>query len=253
MQKYISNIIPRIRKYTQKLNDLTSIEDRKWVSINNLEEKTVYIFRQKNIDLLISQNGIVRKCKWDYIDENTILVEREDGTFLFKNGFLDENILALTLDGSHEYVLFVNEDKFDTGIKKVSEIEDYLNSSYLSNQKQINTISSRSNKIDHSLNSNYQPVQSEKFNPENYPNVLTQIDEIVNFIPTDKRKIFCEIFIEKLKNLDIARYKKGNKDLVDILERVQIGYDKVSSLYNDKFFDSKFIGGLEKYIISKMN
>jgi hypothetical protein len=66
MKTYISDIIPKIQKFSQKLDNLTLLTNQHWVVIDNVEnEKNVYIFRQNN-ELLISQNGKVEKAKWEY-------------------------------------------------------------------------------------------------------------------------------------------------------------------------------------------
>ena len=70
--------------------------------------KNVYIFR-KNNELLISSNGEVEKGRWEYLGNNSLLIDKKDKSYLFKHGFFDENVLALKIDGREEYAFLVNK------------------------------------------------------------------------------------------------------------------------------------------------
>jgi len=87
VRTYISDIIPRIQKFSQKLDNLTLLTNKHWVVIDEIDNnKNVYIFRQNN-ELLISQNGKVEKAKWEYLGNNSILIYRNSESYLFKHGF----------------------------------------------------------------------------------------------------------------------------------------------------------------------
>ena len=59
MKTYISDIIPKIQRFSQKLDDLTILTNQHWVSIGEIgQTKRVYIFRAED-KLIISDNGIV--------------------------------------------------------------------------------------------------------------------------------------------------------------------------------------------------
>ena len=78
MKTYFSDIIPKIQNFSQKLDNLTLLTNQHWVAIDGINDtKTVYIFRQ-NSDLLISLNGIVEKAKWEYLGNNSILIDRKN-------------------------------------------------------------------------------------------------------------------------------------------------------------------------------
>lgn len=63
MKTFIADIIPRIQKYSQKLDNLTLLTNQHWVVVDEItNSKTVYIFRPNN-ELLISKNGKVEKAK----------------------------------------------------------------------------------------------------------------------------------------------------------------------------------------------
>lgn len=131
MKTFISDIIPRIQKYSQKLDNLTLLTNQQWVVIDEIDNaKTVYIFRQNN-ELLISKNGKVEKAKWEYLGNNLLLIDRKDESYLFKHGFFDENILALKIDGKDEYAFLVNETRFDRELNSLENIFIFLNEKYL--------------------------------------------------------------------------------------------------------------------------
>ena len=76
MQTYISDIIPKLQRFSSKLDNLTMFINKHWVVIDELENsKTVYIFRINN-ELLISKNGKVEKAKWEYLGQNSLIIEQ---------------------------------------------------------------------------------------------------------------------------------------------------------------------------------
>lgn len=131
MKTYFSDIIPKIRRFSQELDNLTLLTNQHWVVIDDIDKrKNVYIFRQNN-ELLISQNGRVEKAKWEYLGHNSLLIERKDESFLFKHGFFDENILALKLDGTEGYAFMVNETRYDKELNSIETIVEFLNEKYI--------------------------------------------------------------------------------------------------------------------------
>lgn len=110
MKTYIADIIPKLQRFSQKLDNLTLLTNQHWVVLDELESsKTVFIFRSNN-ELLISRNGKVEKAKWEYLGNNSILIDQKEASHLFKQGFFDENVLALKVDSKEEYAFLVNEN-----------------------------------------------------------------------------------------------------------------------------------------------
>ena len=132
MQTYIADIIPKLQKFSKKLDDLTLLTNQHWVVLDELTKaKNVYIFRSNN-ELLISSNGKVEKGKWEYLGNNSLLIDRKEESFLFKHGFFDENVMALKIDGKEEYALLVNENRFDGEMNSKDKVLEFLSSRYLS-------------------------------------------------------------------------------------------------------------------------
>lgn len=134
MKTFISDLIPKLQRFSQKLDNLTLLTNQHWVVIDDISKnKNVYIFRANN-DLLISQNGKVEKAKWEYLGNNSLLIDRKDQSYLFKHGFFDENILALKFDSKDEYAFLINENKYDGELNSIDRIIDFLTKKYLEPQ-----------------------------------------------------------------------------------------------------------------------
>jgi hypothetical protein len=131
MKTYLADIIPKINRYSEKLDNLTLITNQHWVVLDELRNsKFVYIFRS-NYELLISQNGKVEKGKWEYLGNNSLLIERKDESYLFRHGFFDSNILALKVDGKDEFAFLVNENNYGGDLNSIEKVLDFLERKYL--------------------------------------------------------------------------------------------------------------------------
>lgn len=131
MKTFFSDIIPKLQRYSHKLDNLTLLTNQHWVVIDEmLNSKNVYIFRANN-ELLISQNGKVEKARWEYLGNNSLLIDRKNESYLFKHGFFDENILALKVDSKEEYAFLINENKFDGELNSLNKVIEFLSKTYL--------------------------------------------------------------------------------------------------------------------------
>jgi hypothetical protein len=111
MQKYVLDIIPKIRNFSKKVDDMTLLIGQRWVMFNpQSESKTTYIF-QREPELLISVNGKVEKSTWQYLGNSGLILGTTNGSYLFLIEFFDESILALKADSEHEYLVLINEVK----------------------------------------------------------------------------------------------------------------------------------------------
>ena len=131
MKTFISDLIPKLQRFSQKLDNLTLLTNQHWVVIDDIgNNKNVYIFRTNN-DLLISQNGKVEKAKWEYLGNNSLLIGKKEESYLFKHGFFDENILALKVDSRDEYAFLINENKYDGELNSLEKVIEFLTKKYL--------------------------------------------------------------------------------------------------------------------------
>ena len=170
MKTFLLDIFPKIQKYSMKLDDLTLLTNQHWVVIDEIKNsKNVYIFRAKN-ELLISQNGKVEKGKWEYLGNKSLLIDKGNESYLFKHGFFDENILALKVDSSEEYAVFVNENKYEGELNSIERVKDFLNISYLQSDliKQIDKTQKPVLNEDVELNSTDKPNEDVDHAVHNY-------------------------------------------------------------------------------------
>lgn len=141
MKTYIADIIPKIQRHSKRLDDLTILTNQHWVVIDEINStKNTYIFRT-NGELLISQNGKVQKARWEYLGNNSLLIDMDKESYLFKHGFLDSNILALKVENKDEYAFFVNENKYEGEINSPMHAIDFLEKKYAlisENEREIN-------------------------------------------------------------------------------------------------------------------
>jgi hypothetical protein len=135
MKTFITDIIPKIQRFSQKLDDLTKLTNQHWVSLGDLNHsKRIFIFRPNN-QLLISDNGIVEKGAWEYLGNQSLLIETKAQNYLLKHAFFDENIIALKLDSTDSYAFFVNETKYQKELNNIDDILKFLDDKYLKNNK----------------------------------------------------------------------------------------------------------------------
>lgn len=157
MKTFLSDIFPRIQRYSEKLDNLSLLTNQHWVSIDDiLSNKTVYIFRTNN-ELLVSTNGKVEKEKWEYLGNKSLLIDKKTDSYLFKQGFFDENILALKVDSSEEYAVFVNENKYDGELNSIDRVFDFLRRTYLE-PSIISNIETKTGQIITPKNPNLKPI-----------------------------------------------------------------------------------------------
>ena len=131
MRTYLSEIIPKIKRYSEQLDNLTLLTGQHWVMLDDIDNyKKVFIFRNSN-DLLISINGRVAKGRWEFLGNNTLLIEHNNNSFLYRHGFFDKNILALKIDGVNEYSFLINETKFEGELNSLENITKFLEDRYL--------------------------------------------------------------------------------------------------------------------------
>jgi hypothetical protein len=139
MKTFIADIIPKIERFSKRLDDLTKLTNQHWVSLGDINQsKRVFIFRPNN-QLLISDNGIVEKGSWEYLGNQTLLMDTKQESYLLKHGFFDENVIALKLDSTDSYAFFVNETKYHKELNNISDIIKFLSNKYLNG----NTLSSK--------------------------------------------------------------------------------------------------------------
>ncbi|MES2485434.1 MAG: hypothetical protein V4581_05705 [Bacteroidota bacterium] len=130
MKTYVADIIPKIERFSQRLDNITMLVNHHWVVLDELaQSKTVYIFKS-NGELIIAVNGKVEKARWEYLGNNALLIDIKEQSYLFRHGFFDRNILALKLDSANEYAVLVNENRYQNELNTIAAVLDFLNQTY---------------------------------------------------------------------------------------------------------------------------
>ncbi len=127
MKYYFSSIIPKIASFSKKLDKVAAICDRKWTIIDDENEPTTYIFRDKK-ELLVVKGGVVKKAKWDVVNKDDIMIEQDEEILMFKQAFIDENIFVLNLFNTNNYLHLIDSEKVSA--KTIKELENILNKRY---------------------------------------------------------------------------------------------------------------------------
>ncbi len=131
MKTFALSFIRELKEYTQKADNLYYLTNHHWIMLDEVSEfKTTYFFRQ-NGELIISVNGKVEKAQWEYLDENTILIDIRKQYYMLRHGFCDENILALKIDGTEEYAIFINENKYEQELNNLNAVINFLDKNFL--------------------------------------------------------------------------------------------------------------------------
>lgn len=129
MKYYLSDIIPRLKKYSASLDQSSFLIDKPWVVAENDDSFEKLIFRSDG-RVHLSHDGNVTTGKWEYLPEaQSLLINYGDREVLYRHQYLDKAVLALKKDGKMkegDYYLLANEQEIpDLKVKK------YLNNKYL--------------------------------------------------------------------------------------------------------------------------
>ena len=147
MKTFFADIIPKIQRFSQRLDDVTKLSNQHWVSIGDIRtSKTVYIF-DRNGEIDIFENGVgIDSGTWKFIDEQSMKLKLiNNPPLLLKHGFFDENVIALKLDSTNNYAFFVNENRYDKELNNINDVLKFLNEKYLKNKPDDGSIGSQRN------------------------------------------------------------------------------------------------------------
>lgn len=131
MKIFFEDLLPKIRRFSNKLDDITLLSTQEWVSVDETgKSKTVYFFKPNN-ELILSTDGKAEKAHWEFLGKDALLIEKQDGSQLFRHAFFDKDVLALKVDNKNEYAFFVSESKFTGDVNSIEKTVAYLQKVYL--------------------------------------------------------------------------------------------------------------------------
>lgn len=130
MKTYIISTLESIRQYSKTLDAKAILYNKNWEVFNDSGEIEVLIFRPKN-ELLIVRQGIVQRNKWELLPMGALLIETDTTTYLFNAAFVDNNFLAMQLDGTDECMLMIESNCMKRMVlDSIARIELYLKQTY---------------------------------------------------------------------------------------------------------------------------
>jgi len=99
MLSFLQSLLPRLKKFSQSLDQKELFIDKPWVLIDEDGQQQTYIFRRGG-ELLMSLDGQVRMGTWDYIaSAQSLLIDRGADKLLLNHLFFTEALLILARDG----------------------------------------------------------------------------------------------------------------------------------------------------------
>lgn len=155
MKTYILSALDRIKQYSKTLDAKAILYNKNWEVFNDSGEKEVLIFRPKN-ELLIVRQGIVQRSKWELLPMGALLIETDTTTYLFNAAFVDNNFLAMQLDGTDECMLMIESNCLkQLTLDSIDKINEYLRITYICKENIEEKFTLQENKIKQDDNAVY--------------------------------------------------------------------------------------------------
>jgi len=247
MRTFISNIIPKLQKFSKKLDNTSALTTTKWVSLNEEgDKKVVYIFSDNENTLRISENGRIKKGKWFYLGDNYIELEVDNEPMLFKHAFLDEQLLALKLDGTEEYALLIKEPSYDSYLNTVQKLNSFLEDTYLRN-----TPSGLPNAPKRSSNSTID--QQQKFDPSDFPSFKLELNKLKTKLQEYPKQNAADIIVSFAKDHSLKNeWFTNNPKLYEDVAKQEIRLKEIENIFNQSNTNHDFQKDLQNYLRAEL-
>ena len=110
MNKYLTNLIQRLKEFSANLDKIEFFVDVPWVIVDENLNQQKYIFK-RNGDLIMSLNGQVNIGKWELLSAaRSILIDRIQDKILLNQNFIDPAVMILKKDGfNDENLILANQ------------------------------------------------------------------------------------------------------------------------------------------------
>ncbi|WP_121966746.1 hypothetical protein [Myroides sp. N17-2] len=208
MKYFFRELFEKINQFSHKIDNVALLEGQHWVVMNEIEEvKKVLIFRS-NKELLVSSNGKVEICRWEYLGYNSILLGINEEHFLYKNEFFDKDVLALKLDGQETPFLLLNETKFGKEINTIENVLRFLSDKYISNSKQVKEFLNKEN-VNYRLTEDIVDVN---YSEEMYLDPINRARTVI--AKSELLKLFPYLYKYEKQGVVIYQYHKGEECVV---------------------------------------
>ncbi len=111
MKIFLQNTVKGLKNISKTLDKKSIFVDKPWSLIDSDLEIQKLIFK-KNKELIMSKDGQVNIGKWDYLPEaKSLLIDRGKDKILCNEGFIDEGVMVLKLDGTkNDFFVMANQN-----------------------------------------------------------------------------------------------------------------------------------------------
>ncbi|MFM7896338.1 MAG: hypothetical protein ACKO8L_10520 [Flavobacterium sp.] len=122
-QNVVGNNLTKVKKFAERTISKSYLTGCSWLLINDDDDKIIYTFRD-NYDLLVTKNGIVEKLRYELIiDNNSILITKDNTTNHFDIENLENDFLFLRMLSTDKVLIFANQTKYKDILKsQIKEI-----------------------------------------------------------------------------------------------------------------------------------
>lgn len=192
MKTYLADIIPRIQKYSKRLDDFILLTKQNWVSIGDTDDKKIVYIFDKDGEVDIFENGVgVDNGTWKFKNSDSIKLSLKNSpALLLRLGFIEDNIMALKLDGTESYVFFVNESKYQKELNNIELLIEFLNHNYIVNtSNEINNKSAKEKVVINEFETDKGTITVEVNFEGAMPALNNRVFQNKNFAPSGKYKI----------------------------------------------------------------
>ncbi|MBO6631848.1 MAG: hypothetical protein JJ936_09885 [Psychroserpens sp.] len=251
MKTYLLDIIPKIKRYSKNLDELTNLTNQNWVAVDDIpHRKKVFIFDASG-ELFIYEKGIeVESGSWRLVNQSLIL-KLQSGGYLLKNSFNDGNVLLLKLDSTDGYVLFVNETKYNKEFNNVNDVNNFLTSNYL-NKDNLRTKHKTKKEffITKTKVTENPIIDFEKpFNINDFTNLKKDIKTIKDILNQIDKECAVDIIISFTRDHTIkSEWIKSNPTVNNLVTKKKIPLNLMEYIFNKSINYPGFRNDFENYI-----
>jgi hypothetical protein len=233
MRTFLLDIIPRIQRFSRKLDYTAVLISKRWVLLSeDTENMIIYLFSEKENQLRVAKNGKIRRGKWHYLGHDQLEIDVEDEPLLFKIAFLDDQLLALKLDNTNAYLLLVDEPAHQQFLNQIQKLNEFLEENYFRRRFEFND---QIKKID----------AQQTFNQEDFPSLKGEIENLGQKLKHYPSENATDIIIAFAKDHTLNNeWFNTNRELANDISRREISLALLESIFNASKGNIEFQNGL---------
>lgn len=109
----------KIKKYAERKSSKSTLTNISWLLLDETEEiEVIYIFKN-NSTLIISENGQIKRCEYEFVvdSENLIIQFDKENGILYDSLLIEDKYLILKQSSKSNFKIFANRTKFKDLLK----------------------------------------------------------------------------------------------------------------------------------------